>query len=44
LGVVRKEQGDLVAAAKAYRVAIDSGHADFAPAAAAGLERLRQEG
>jgi hypothetical protein len=40
----REVQGDLVAAAKAYQVAIDSGHADAAPAAAAGLERLCQEG
>jgi hypothetical protein len=42
--VLREEQGDLVAAAKAFQVAIDSGHADYALAAADGLERLRQKG
>jgi tetratricopeptide (TPR) repeat protein len=43
LGVVRREQGDLVAAAKAYQVAVDSGHADYAPLAAVNLGLLREK-
>ena len=43
LGVLRKEQGDLVAAAKAFQVAIDSRHADHAPMAAMDLGVVRKE-
>jgi hypothetical protein len=34
----------VVAAAEAFRMAIDSGHADAALLAAVSLERLREEG
>jgi hypothetical protein len=43
LGLLREEQGDMVAAAEALRVAIDSGHADVAPMAAVKLGMVLQE-
>ena len=42
LGMQREEQGDVAGAAAAYQIAIDSGHADWAPKAAFNLGFLRE--